>query len=109
MAENENENEELIIEESSSQQSAKKEQLPLMLDLAFNLSSFLVFLVALIVAVASFLAGASFLNIILRTGIAIIVVGFLVTTITQKIVNISIDVTNQMLEEASETQSALDN
>lgn len=108
MDENENENEELTGEENSSQQPAKKEQLPVMLDLAFNLSRFLVLLIALVVAVASFLAGASFLNIVLRTGIAIVVVGFLVTTITQKIVNVSIDVTNQMLEEASETQSVLE-
>jgi uncharacterized membrane protein (DUF485 family) len=93
-------------EETSEKKGGKKEQLPVLLDLIFNLSNFLIILVAVVVAFLSYIAGASVLNIALRTGVAIIVVGFLSTTIARKIAGISIEVTNDMLENAQQSNDS---
>jgi uncharacterized protein YqhQ len=93
-------------EETSEKKGDKKEQLPVLLDLVFNLSNFLIIVVAVIVAFLSYIAGASLLSIALRTAVAIIAVGFLSTAIARKVASISVDVTNDMLENAPQSNDS---
>lgn len=95
-------------EETQESKGDKKPQLPVLLDLVFNFSNFLIFTVAVVVAFLSYISGASVLNIALRTGVAIVAVGFLSTTIARKIAGISVDVTNDMLENAPQSNDSYD-
>lgn len=87
-------------EKSEEKPTPSKKKLPVLLEFVFNLSNLIMVMVSLLVAGISYISGVSLLNIALRTGITLIVVGFLLTTITRKIIEMSIEVTNNMLEEA---------
>jgi len=95
-------------EEADASASPEKGRLPVLLDLVFDLSNLLIVAVPLIVAGISYVSGASWLDIILRTGISLIVVSVFSIIIIRKIVDTSIEVTNQMLEKASETGTTVD-
>jgi protein-S-isoprenylcysteine O-methyltransferase Ste14 len=63
--------------------------------------------IAMTVAIVSYISGATFVDIAIRTGVTLIIVGFLLYVIAKKIVNASIEVTSQMVEEAT-TVSTVD-
>jgi hypothetical protein len=86
----------------------QKTKLPVFLELVFDISGFLMLMVPVAVGMMSYLAGVDWLNIVLRTAIAIFVTGILCCAITRQIVAQSVDITNQMLEEASQSAPAVE-
>lgn len=60
-------------------------QLPFLLELTYTLSTIILILLAVSIMITSFLAGASLFAMILRTGIAITVVGALLMLIASQI------------------------
>jgi hypothetical protein len=78
-------------------------KLPVLLDIIFDLSNLIMIVIAMTVAIVSYISGATFVDIAIRTGVTLITVGFLLYVITKKIVSASIEVTSQMVEEATTT------
>lgn len=91
-----------------SSKSLKNVKLPALLEFVFTLSNLILVIAALAVAVVSYISGASVLDIALRTGVTLIVVGVLMYVIARKVANASLDVTNKMLEDAVDTQPIVD-
>lgn len=60
-------------------------RLPFLLELTYTLSTIILILLALAIMVTSFLAGASIFTIVLRTGVAVTVVGSLLMLISSQI------------------------
>jgi hypothetical protein len=60
-------------------------RLPFLLELIYTLSTIILILLALIIMITSFLAGASLLVIVLRTGVAITVIGSILMLIASQI------------------------
>ena len=86
----------------------EKGRLPILLELTFDISKLILVVVSLAVAGISYLSGATWLDIALRTGVAMVVVGFILYVITRLIVGASIDATNHMLQEASKAESTME-
>jgi hypothetical protein len=80
-------------------------KLPVLLDIIFDLSNLIMVVIAMTVAIISYISGATFVDIAIRTGVTLITVGFLLYVIAKKIVNASIEVTTQMVEEATTTST----
>lgn len=91
-----------------TQQRQGKERLPVLLELVFDLSKLVLLVVTAAVAVISYLSGASWLDIALRTGVAMVVVGIILYVIARMIVGASIDATNHMLQEAANAESTFE-
>ena len=73
---------------SKARKSSKKTEnvrLPLLVELTYSLSSIILILLALIIMITSFLAGASIFVIVLRTGVAVTIVGALLMWIASQI------------------------
>lgn len=81
---------------------------PVLFDFVFDLSNLIMIVIAIAVAVISYVAGASFLDIAIRTGVTLIVVGIFLYAIARKIVSASIEVTSQMVEEATSVNPSTD-
>jgi len=95
-------------EENSSSESTQEGRLPVLLDLIFDLSNLIIIVVPLAVAGISFVSGASTLDIALRAGVSLVVVGIFLIIVTRKIVDMSIEVTNRMLERAAQSGTNID-
>ncbi len=80
-------------------------KLPVLLDIIFDLSNLIMVVIAMTVAIVSYISGATFVDIAIRTGVTLITVGFLLYVIAKKIVSASIEVTSQMVEEATTTST----
>ena len=95
-------------EKDVSSESKEKGRLPVLLDLIFDLSNLIIILVPLTVAGISFVSGASLMDVAIRAGVSLAVVSIFLIIVTRKIVDMSIDVTNRMLERATQTGSNID-
>ncbi len=60
-------------------------RLPFLLELSYTVSTIILILLGLIIMITSYLAGAGLFTIVLRTGVAIIVVGALLMLIVSQI------------------------
>jgi hypothetical protein len=95
-------------QEEKDGNSKSEEKLPVLLDVIFDLSNLIIVFVPLAVAGISFVSGASVLDIALRAGVSLIIVAIFLIIVTRKIVDMSIDVTNRMLERATNTGTNVD-
>ncbi len=73
--------------------------LPVFVELAFRFSGLFLILITLIVAAISFLSGAAPLQILVRTGITIIVMGILLLILTSRISAGALEAARRQIEE----------
>ena len=92
----------------SARKNAENGRLPALLEIVFDTSKILILFIPLIVAAVSYSSGATWPNIVIRTGVTLLAVGILSLSITRRIVNASIEVTNEMLEKAADTESTIE-
>src|SRR6266498_2149181 len=77
--------------------------LPVLVELVFRFSGLFLVMITLTVAIVSFVSGASYLQIVFRTGIAILVVGILLVILTSKVSTGVLEVVRTQLAEARKT------
>jgi hypothetical protein len=68
-----------------SKKQAENIRLPFLLELTYTLSAIILLLLALTIMITSLLAGASIFTIVLRTGVAVVVVGGVLMLIASQI------------------------
>ncbi len=73
--------------------------LPDFVELAFRFSGLFLILITLIVAAVSFVSGASLLQIVMRTGITIIVMGVLLLILTSRISAGALEAAKRQIED----------
>ena len=73
------------VKDRKSRKQVESVRLPFLLEFTYTISTIILILLALIIIITSFLAGASLITIVLRTGVAIAVVGCLLMLISSQI------------------------
>ncbi len=91
-----------------STETSVEGKLPVFLEIVFDISNLIMVMVPSVVAVMSYVSGADWTNIVLRTAVTILVTGLMCSGITRSIVSRSVEVTNQMLEAAAQTGTTVD-
>jgi uncharacterized membrane-anchored protein len=98
---------------SKSRKQSNNIHLPFLLELTYTLSTIILILLALAVMVTSFLAGAGLFTVVLRTGVAVSVVGGVLMLISYQIssgllfsVKIEQEEEQRKLEEAARSMSS---
>jgi hypothetical protein len=71
----------------ASSQGKKGKYLPLIMEAGFSVSGMVTLLVGVAVLVISYVSGATLINILIRTGVAVLVMGLLAWFVTYRLVN----------------------
>jgi hypothetical protein len=79
--------------------------LPAMLELALTLSSLLVVSVPVTVGLVAYFSGASLMDIVLRSGVTLLVVGVLTTAVTRMLADGALKAFQEDLQRASQSES----
>lgn len=95
-------------EQQTASASSVGAKLPVLLEVVFDLSKLIMVVVCLAVAGISYISGATWLDIALRTGVAMAIVGILLIVIARAVVSASINATNTMLEQAVKPGTTID-
>jgi hypothetical protein len=92
---------------SQKKGSAVDKNIPDVLRIAFTISRLVVVLVAVIVMGLSYFSGAGYIDILLRTGTAVLLVGFILWFINMRLARGSLDAVLADLEEIQKSTTEL--